>query len=125
MQSSPAAVHVQDDNLYEGVADSDFPPWLWGAINRKEADAALRPHSGEDGVFLLRSRGADQHALSLTAGGKMEHHVVAMDLMGCYTVNGRALSRPCYTLQDVVACLRTNDDTTLVSARLRRGLPAP
>lgn len=126
MQDAPgsSAAYGEGENVYDGI-DAPATPWLWGQINRKEADAALAAYKGEDGTFLVRSRGGgNQYALSLTANGKFEHHVLTTDGRGQFTINGKALSRPCYELADVVTFLRTNDDTTLVSARLQRGLPA-
>lgn len=122
--SSPATRHEETENIYDGV-DEPTMPYLWGTINRKQADAALAPFVAEDGVFLVRSRG-EQFALSLTAKGKFEHHVMAVDqVSGCYTLNGSTLGRPCYSVAEVIAFLKSNDDRSLVSARLQRGLPAP
>ena len=103
--------------------DSSQAPWLHGSINRKEADALLAPYLTSPGVFLVRSKGA-KYAVSVSVGGKTEHHVLDRDPSGLFTVNGRVLTRPCRTLTEVVDYLRDNTDRSLCSASLTTGLSA-
>jgi hypothetical protein len=102
--SSPAitseaqARNILQKNRRTSMATSPTP-WLWGAINRQQAEHALR--SEKEGSFLIRDK-KDDYALSINTGvGEFEHHQLSLCPDGAFAINGEKLEA-CNSLQQVV-----------------------
>ena len=103
------------------VDDADTS-WMHGKLNRNEAEDRLRAAGLQDGMFLVRTKGSN-YVVSLCKNKEFEHHIVAKDGTGLFTLNSKELSKPCPTITAVIRHLRRYRET--LACLLVEGIPAP
>eukprot|EP00042_Codosiga_hollandica_P058109 m.871777 g.871777 ORF g.871777 m.871777 type:complete len:314 (-) comp59769_c1_seq1:3381-4322(-) len=81
------------------MSDADL---VHPAITQEQANGLLRGTSGyEEGVFLVRTRGAGQHVLSVVHKAKPSHHLITRDPAGLLLLNNTNYG-PFTTLHELV-----------------------
>ena len=97
-----------------------------GFVSRADAEAMLKGR--EQGAYLWRvSRNAAGAVLSVRGRNIVEHHVFSSKGLGHpISMNGKALSRTCYTLGDVLHLLShsTEQSTVLLGQPVVDGVAA-
>ena len=126
------------DDLYEEMPSVAPPPrpqgkkkapahwsqstanWLHGQIDRRTAEQLLYNAGAKAGTFLVRTRAqAGQYTLSLQVSAQTaEHHILAKDASGSFTVTNQPLPKMCASLEDVIHLL-SHESNSAISVKLQ------
>ena len=127
---------VLNDAYTRTGSDAVVPPLLkradffHGEIGRSAAEDRLKAAGalGDDGMFLVRDKGAGKYALSRCRDGRFFHHILAQeDAASPFKLDKTLVcdheTSPCNTLEDVVSNLLKG--STAMKTQIRTPVPPP